>query len=90
MHLLLQKYPQGDKRPKNLCPPPPWRGFAQLLLLTDPNVPLAPLLKPLAHRIDYDALADRAMIQAINRLIGTAPGIWLYDRFNAEYLLHPF
>lgn len=49
-----------------------------------------PLLKALVHRIDYDALADRAMMQAINRLIDTAPGIWFYDCFNAEYLFHPF
>ena len=90
MHLLLEKYPQGDKRPENLCPPLPWRGFAQLLLLTDPDVPLDPMLDPLVPRIDYDALADRAMMQAINRLIEAAPGIWFYDCFNAEYLFHPF
>ena len=65
-------------------------GFAQLLLLTEPDVPLAPELEPLVHRIAYDALIDQAMMLAINRLIEAAPGIWFYYCYNAEYLFHPF
>ncbi|MBI1173311.1 hypothetical protein GC209_18135 [bacterium] len=65
-------------------------GFAQVLLLTDPEVPLEPDLEPKVHRIDYDALADQAMVTAVNRLIEAAPGLWFYCCYNAEYLFHPF
>ncbi len=65
-------------------------GFAALLLLTDPQVPLDPELEPQVHRIDLDPLADLAMIHAVNRVIQEAPGIWLYYGYNAEYLFHPF
>ena len=65
-------------------------GFVQVLLLTDPELPLEKDLEPLVHRIDYDALADQAMITAVNRLIEAAPGVWLYCCYNTEYLFHPF
>lgn len=65
-------------------------GFVQVLLLTDPSVPLDVALAPRVHRIDYDALADQAMMTAVNRVAEAAPGIWLYYCYNAEYLFHPF
>lgn len=65
-------------------------GFPHVLLLTDPEVPLDPTLEPRIHRIDYDALADGAMMTAVNALNEAAPGIWFYYCFNAEYLFHPF
>ena len=65
-------------------------GFAQVLLLTDPDVPLDPALDDKVHRIDHDVLVDLAMMTAVNRLIEAAPGTWLYYCYNAEYLFHPF
>jgi hypothetical protein len=65
-------------------------GFVQVLLLTDPEVPLDVDLEPMVHRIAYDALADQAMMTAVNRLIEAAPGLWFYACFNAEYLFYPF
>ncbi len=65
-------------------------GFLQLLLLTDPGVALDAALDPLVHRIDHDALADGAMMAAVNRVNEAAPGLWLYYCYNAEYLFHPF
>lgn len=65
-------------------------GFVQVLLLTDPDVPLSADLEPAVHRIDYDALVDQAMMTAVNRLIEAAPGIWFYYCYNAEYLFYPF
>ncbi|MGV8987931.1 MAG: hypothetical protein ACOH2H_16790 [Cypionkella sp.] len=65
-------------------------GFRQVLLLADPDLPLEATLEPMVHRIDYDALADKAMTTAVNRVIEAAPGIWIYYCYNAEYLFHPF
>ncbi len=65
-------------------------GFAQLLLLTDPDVPLDADLDAKIHRIDFNPLIEQAMMIAVNRLIEAAPGIWMYYCYNAEYLFHPF
>jgi hypothetical protein len=65
-------------------------GFVQVLLLTDPVVPIDADLDALVHRIDFDALAENAMMTAVNRLNEAAPGIWLFYCYNAEYLFHPF
>ena len=65
-------------------------GFVQVLLLTDPEVPMDAALDPLVHRIDHDALAENAMVTAVNRFNEAAPGLWLYYCYNAEYLFYPF
>lgn len=65
-------------------------GFTQLLLLTDPDLPLDADLEPKIHRIDFNPLMEQAMMVAVNRLIAAAPGIWMYYCYNAEYLYHPF
>ncbi|OZA14820.1 MAG: hypothetical protein B7Y02_04225 [Rhodobacterales bacterium 17-64-5] len=65
-------------------------GFAQVLLLADPAIPMDPGLEPLVRRIDHDTLAEGAMMTAVGRLNEAAPGIWYYYGYNAEYLFHPF
>jgi hypothetical protein len=65
-------------------------GFVQVLLLTDPDVPMDADLGPLIHRIDHDALAENAMASAVNQLNEAAPGLWLFYCYNAEYLFYPF
>lgn len=65
-------------------------GFRDVLLLTDPEVPLEPELELKVHRIDFNAMMDQAMMVAVNRLIEAAPGIWMYYCFNGEYLFYPF
>ena len=65
-------------------------GFAQVILLADDAIPLAPALEDKVHRVTFDAHADSAMVTAINRLIVSAPGIWFYYGYNAEYLFFPF
>lgn len=65
-------------------------GFAEVLLLAHPDLPVDPDVTRAVHRIDHDVHAENALIGAVNTLISAAPGIWFYYGFNAEYLFHPF
>jgi hypothetical protein len=65
-------------------------GFAEVLLLAHPDLPLDPEVIRAVHRIDHDVHAEDALVAAVNTLIAAAPGIWFYYGFNAEYLFHPF
>lgn len=65
-------------------------GFRDLVLLTDPQVPLEEDLAPRVHRVDFNAMMDQAMMVAVNRLIEAAPAIWIFYCYNGEYLFYPF
>ncbi len=65
-------------------------GFAEVVLLAHPELPVDPEIVRSIHRIDHDVHAENALVAAMNRLIAEAPGIWFYYGFNAEYLFHPF
>lgn len=65
-------------------------GFLQVILLADEGLVLPQAVEDRVHRVNHDVLADQAMVQAVNRLIKAAPGIWIYYCFNGEYLFHPF
>ncbi len=65
-------------------------GFAEVVLLAHPDLPVDADVAGVVHRIDTDVHAEGALTGAVNRLIAAAPGIWFYYGFNAEYLFHPF
>ena len=65
-------------------------GFPQVLLLAADGIAVAADLAAKIHRIRFDAMAESAMITAVNRLIEAAPGIWPYYCTNGEYRFHPF
>ena len=61
-------------------------GFAQVILLCDPDIVITEASASRIHRVTYDTHADNALIVAVNRLIVAAPGLWMYYCYNAEYL----
>ena len=65
-------------------------GFGTVALLADPEIaqdwPDAPNLV----RVDFDIYRDRAVPEAINRVMAAVPGTWVYYCYNAEYLFFPF
>jgi hypothetical protein len=65
-------------------------GFAEVLLLADSTLPVAPEVVAAVHRIDHDVYAENALVDAVNLLQSAAPGLWFYYSYNAEYLFHPF
>lgn len=66
-------------------------GFASVLLLADPALPLAADLEARIDRAAYEVLAENALTGAMNRIIAAAsPGVWLYCCYNGEYLFFPF
>lgn len=42
------------------------------------------------HRVAFDCGPELAFVDAINKVVEAAPGVWLYYCFNAEYLFFPF
>ncbi|MES2433071.1 MAG: hypothetical protein V4586_04510 [Pseudomonadota bacterium] len=65
-------------------------GFVQLALFAPDAIPVAAELEAKIHRIPYEAATVEALVEAVNKVIAAAPGIWLYYCYNAEYLFHPF
>ena len=65
-------------------------GFAQVVCLAAPHLPIGAEIAPQVHRIDFDVYADRALPNAVNLVIAAAPGAWLHYCYNAEYLFFPF
>lgn len=65
-------------------------GFPQVALLAPEAIVVPAALEAKIHRIIYDVHADNALVDAVNRVIEAAPGIWLYYCYNAEYLFFPF
>lgn len=65
-------------------------GFARLLLLLPPEVPVPDPAADLT-RIGYDTHARGAVPGAVTRIAAAAPaGTWFYWGYNAEYLFFPF
>ena len=65
-------------------------GFVQLVLLAPDAIPVAAELEAKIHRIRYEAPSVETLVEAVNKVIAAAPGIWLFYCYNAEYLFHPF
>ena len=65
-------------------------GFAQVILLAHDGIRVSDAVAARIQRVTYDTHIDNALVLAVNRLIGVAPGLWIYYCYNAEYLFFPF
>ena len=65
-------------------------GFTHVLLLAPPQIDLPAPLEQVIHRIDHDVHTEGALVEAVNRVIAAAPGLWLFYCYNTEYLFFPF
>ena len=65
-------------------------GFVQLALFAPDAIAIAAEIEAKIHRVPYEAPTVEALVEAVNKVIAAAPGIWLYYCYNAEYLFHPF
>ncbi|RMD95727.1 MAG: hypothetical protein D6811_00270 [Alphaproteobacteria bacterium] len=65
-------------------------GFREILLFAPAELRLSRLLEEQLHRIDLHVTATAQLVDAVNRVIAAARGIWLYYCYNAEYLFYPF
>jgi hypothetical protein len=65
-------------------------GFATVFALMPTTFDLPRDVESLVHRIDYDVTTAGAVEAAVNAVIASAPGQWIYYCFNAEYLFFPF
>lgn len=66
------------------------RGFKCVLALMPDDFALSPDLEGTVHRIAFEPWHPGAVVQAVNRIIAAAPGVWMYYGFNAEFLFYPF
>ncbi|WP_127114861.1 hypothetical protein [Shimia sediminis] len=64
--------------------------FKQVVCFIPESFELPVDLEEQIHRVTMEHPTGGAMVDAINRVIEAAPGIWLYYCFNAEYLFFPF
>ncbi|MCU9838164.1 MULTISPECIES: hypothetical protein [Ruegeria] len=65
-------------------------GFKSVLVFMPDAFVLPKDVEARIHRIPYDCGPRNAVVNAINRIIAAAPGIWMYYCYNAEYLFFPF
>ncbi|OYU37951.1 MAG: hypothetical protein CFE33_17950 [Pseudorhodobacter sp. PARRP1] len=65
-------------------------GFVQLALFAPDAITIPAELEAKIHRVPYEAATVEALVEAVNKVIAAAHGIWLYYCYNAEYLFHPF
>ncbi len=65
-------------------------GFQKLLVFACPQITLPAALEAKIDRIECDISAEGMLEQIINSIIATAPNLWFYYCYNAEYLFYPF
>ncbi|MBR9843408.1 MAG: hypothetical protein GYB25_09620 [Rhodobacteraceae bacterium] len=65
-------------------------GFMKIIVFMPAAFPLSDDLAKTVVRVTMERPTGQPMIDAINKIIASAPGIWLYYCFNGEYLFYPF
>lgn len=65
-------------------------GFKAVIAFMPEDFALADDLSDRIHRITMTCVPRNVVFEAINRIIETAQGAWLYYCYNAEYLFYPF
>lgn len=65
-------------------------GFAPVILLAAPDLPLPADLEAQILRVDADVFAEGLLRRCVNQLIDAAPNTWIFYCYNAEYLFFPF
>ncbi len=65
-------------------------GFREVLVVMPAAFALPGDVADRVRRIDHDVQFHGDGFAVVNRLIGAAPGVWMYYCYNAEYLFFPF
>ena len=65
-------------------------GFRSVVALMPDAFALPKDVAAKVHRVPFDCGPRDVVIDALNRVIADAPGIWLYYCYNAEFLFYPF
>ena len=65
-------------------------GFKKVIVFASPHIALPAALEALVDRVDCDMSANGMLEQVVNGMIATAPGLWFYYCYTAEYLFYPF
>lgn len=65
-------------------------GFPHLIALATDDIDIPGELEAKVHRVTFDPYIDAALPEAINQMMETLEGLWVYYSYNAEYLFHPF
>ncbi|GAB5435574.1 hypothetical protein [Falsiruegeria mediterranea] len=65
-------------------------GFAAVLAFMPDAFQLPKDVEARVHRIPFDCGPRKSVVEAINRIIEAAPGVWMYYCYNTEYLFYPF
>lgn len=65
-------------------------GFTTVAALMPDAFDLPADIAEKVHRVPFNCGPRMAVFDAVNRVIGAAPGAWLYYCYNAEYLFFPF
>ena len=65
-------------------------GFKSVLVFMPDSFELPEDVATRIHRIPFEITSQNMVFDAINQVIESAPGIWMYYCYNAEYLFYPF
>ena len=65
-------------------------GFKEVLVFMPPSFDIANDIEEQVHRINYDLSNGGSVTDTVNRVMNSAPNIWMYYCYNAEYLFFPF
>ena len=65
-------------------------GFASVVAFMPAEYSVSPEIAERVHRVTMRCAPRTVTFDVINRVIQTAPSIWLYYCYNTEYLFYPF
>lgn len=65
-------------------------GFKSVILFAPTEFALDDALEASVHRVALTCAPRDVVFDTINRVVQTAPGVWMYYGYNAEYLFYPF
>ncbi len=65
-------------------------GFGAVVVFGAADITLSEELTDQVARVHHDMLTDAALEMAVNAVIKSAPGRWIYYGYNSEYLFFPF
>jgi hypothetical protein len=65
-------------------------GFKNILLLARDDIAVPPDCQDICHHISNDPFNGYSLPSAVNKVIETFAGRWIYYCYNAEYLHFPF
>ncbi len=65
-------------------------GFKSVVAFMPAEFTLSDDLSARVHRVTFRCAPRTVVFDAINRITKTAPSVWMYYCYNAEYLFYPF